>query len=414
LRDKYSLEEAFKRGNKLSFTSILDANVTSLLVAVILFILGESSVKGFATMLIISIIVSMIIMVYLLRALLKSFVKSGWFDNRYKSFVGIKNLDKKNFLERFNYGKYMRGITVITTILLIIGIFIFVEKGFNLGIDFKGGSSISLISKEPIKAENIKKDIEKLGYEVDKFDNLEDNSVYLTVSNVFKAEDNEKVVNYFNGNYEGITTNIGAISNTVKQQLVNNAIKALIYAFIGLIIYVTIRFTFSFSIGTIAGVAHDVIVVGIAFSIFGFEVTSIFVAAILSIIGYSINDTIVVFDRVRENRKKIYNNKIKNKEELRELINISIKETVMRNLVTAITTIIAVVALIVFGSNEIANFNYALLIGFIAGAYSSLFITSEVYYLIESRRIGKPDKKKWYDVDNKDDIEELKVKGINC
>ncbi len=414
LRNKHTLEEAFKKGNKNSLSSILDSNITTFIACIILFIFGESSVKGFATMFIISIIVTLFVMVFVMRLLLGMFVKSGMFENKYKVFLGIKNLDKRSIFEKISFTKWCPRFTVLAVIILIAGGIFFSQNGFNLGIDFKGGSSISLTSSSKLEKEEIIKDIEELGYSLDKADVIDDNSVYITVSDMFEASDNEKVEKYFSEKYEDTTTSIGAVSNIVKKQLLENAIKSLIYACIGLIIYVTLRFTFSYGISSIVALVHDVLIVIICFSLFRLEVTSIFIAAILSIVGYSINNTIVAFDRARENKEKLYKNKIKSVEELKNLVDVTLKEVVNRSLLTSLTTLLPVISLIFLGSHEIINFNYALLIGLLAGTYSSLFVALYVWYLIEKRRIGKPEKKKWYEVDTKDDVEELKVKGINC
>lgn len=414
LRRKVPLEEAFKNGNKNSITSIMDANVTTLIAAIILFVLGESSVKGFATMLIISIIATIIVMVLVLRWLLGMFIKSGKFNNRYKALLGIKKLDKKNFFERVNYVKYLNKLVIISVILIVVGGVYFFKNGFNLGIDFAGGSSISLTTSEKIKASTVKKELETLGYNVDKAEEIDENTVYITVKEVFEVSDSDKVTNYFAEKYDDATTNIGSVSNIVKKQLLENAIKSLIFACIGLIIYVTLRFTFNYGISSVAALLHDVIVVCILFSLLKLEITTIYIAAILSIIGYSINNTIVVFDRIRENKEKVYKGKLKSKSELKDLVNESLRETTSRTLLTTITTLLPVVALIVLGSHEIINFNYALLFGLIAGSYSSLILATAIWYFFEKRKIGKPEKKKWYEVEDEDKIEELKVKGINC
>ena len=414
LRNKHTLKESFKKGNKNSLSSILDSNITTFIACIILFIFGESSVKGFATMFIISIIVTLFAMIFIMRLLLGMFVESGVFENRYRAFLGIKSLDEKSIFEKGSFMKWCQRFTLLALVLLIAGGIFFSQKGFNLGIDFKGGSSISLASSSKLEKDQIRKDMEELGYSIDKIDVIDENSVYITVSDMFEASDNEKVEKYFNEKYEETTTSIGAVSNIVKKQLLENAIKSLIYACIGLIIYVSLRFTFTYGISSIVALVHDVLMVIICFSLFRLEVTSIFIAAILSIVGYSINNTIVAFDRARENKKKLYNNKIKKLEELKNLVDVTLKEVVNRSLLTSMTTLLPVIALIFLGSHEIINFNYALLIGLIAGTYSSLFIALYVWYLMEKRRIGKPEKKKWYEVDNKGEIEELKVKGINC
>ena len=414
LRAKRSLEEAVKNGNKNSLSSIIDANITTLIAAVILFIFGESSVKGFATMLIISIFVSLVVMVYLFRVLLKMFAKSGIFDHHYQAFLGIRDLQKEGFLTKISFTKWNPRFLAISLIILVAGSIYVYFNGFNLGIDFKGGSSISLSSTTALKVESISKELEDLGYRVEKAEQISDKEVYLTVADVFEADDNAKVENYFKEQYQDATTSIGAVSNIVKKQLLENAIKSLIYALIGLIIYVSLRFTFSYGISSIFALFHDCLMVVILFSLLHLEVTSIFIAAILSIIGYSINNTIVAFDRVRENKQKLYHGKIKTVEELKNVVDVSLKEVINRSLLTSLTTLLPVISLIVLGSHEIINFNYALLFGLIAGTYSSLFLALQIWYLLEKRNVGKPEKKKWYEVEVKDDIEELKVKGINC
>lgn len=414
LRNKVTLEEAYKRGNKNSISSIMDANITTLIAAIILFILGESSVKGFATMLIISIVVTILVMVLVVRYLLTLFIKSGYFNNRYQLFLGIKDLEKKNVLEKFDYVKHLNKFVLATVIILVAGGIYFFNNGFNLGIDFAGGSSISLTTSNQLSVDEVTKDIESLGYTIAKSESIDDKTVYVTVKEVFDADDNDKVTTYLEEKYVDSTTSIGAVSNLVKKQLLENAIKSLVFACIGLILYVTLRFTFNYGISSVSALIHDVTIVCILFSLLKLEVTTIYIAAILSIIGYSINNTIVVFDRIRENKKKLYKDKLKNKQELYELVNISLRETIARTLLTTITTLLPVVSLILFGSHEIVNFNYALLFGLIAGSYSSLLLASAIWLFFEKRKIGKPEKKKWYEVEDNDSVEELKVKGINC
>lgn len=415
LRAKANLEHAYEAGNKGSLVSIIDANITTLIAAVILFIFGESSVKGFATMLIISIIVTLFVMVYLVRALLKGFVYSNRFEGKFNRFIGLKNVDKKPLVTKFNYVHHRFKFIALTLFILVAGGIYLGTKGLNLSVDFKGGSSITLNTKEKINASDVKKEVEQLGYKVNNADKISE-GVYMTLSDTLDAEDTAKIETYFNENekYKGATTSIGSVSNTVKKELVKNALMSLLYAAIGIIIYVSLRFTFRYGISAILTLLQDVLVTIILFSVFGFEVSPMFIAAILSIIGYSINDTIVIFDHIRENKKKLYKDRVKTYDELKELVNTSVKATVVRSLVTSITTIIPVILLIALGSHEILTFNYALLIGLTAGTYSSIFIASQIWLMLEKHNVGKPEKKKWYEVEVKDEVEELKVKGINC
>lgn len=414
LRNKNTIEDAFKKGHKGALGSIIDSNITTMIAAVILFIFGESSVKGFATMLIISIIVTLFIMVLLVRYLLSKFVASGKFKEHTNLFIGIKNLDKKPLVTKFNYVKYAPKFGIVTIVLIIVGSACLYFNGLNLSIDFKGGSSISLSSSEKIDSKDVKAQIEELGYKVENIDNINDKTIYATIKSTLENEDIEKIESYFGDKYKDSKASIGSVSNTVKKELIKNAIKSLLIAALGIIIYVTFRFTFRYGISSIITLLHDVAMIVLAFSLLKLEVSTIFIAAILSIIGYSINDTIVTFDRIRENKRKIYNDKVKTYDELKEVVNISLKQTVSRSIITSVTTLIPVICLILLGSHEINTFNIALLIGLVFGTYSSIFLAPQLWLMMEKRHVGKPEKKKWYEVDDKDEMEELKVKGVNC
>ena len=409
LRRKVSLKTAYEKGSKESFISILDANITTLIAAVILFIFGVSSVKGFATMLIISIIVTFIVMVYLNRYIIKLFVNSEKFENHTRLFIGYKDKKKEN---KFDFTKRKNIVFIIVGIIILVGVAFTYSEGLNLGIDFKGGSTIEINAKDKLNTKNIEKDLKELNYKVEKAEKIDDSRVYVTIDNVLDNEETSKVEKYFNEKYDA-TTSVGAISNQVKKDITRNALKALIYACIGMIIYITIRFKFSYGVSAIIALIHDSLIVLIAFSIFRLEINSMFIAAILSIIGYSINNTIVIFDRVRENKTKLYKDKIKKYDELKEIVNVSLRQTVRRCIITTITTLLPVVSLILLGSYEIINFNIALLMGLAVGTFSSLFISSQIWMLLEKRKIGKDPTKHWYD-DNKKEQEELKIKGINC
>lgn len=409
LKRNVSLRTAYFKASKESFVSILDANVTTLIAAIILFIFGESSVKGFATMLIISIIVTFIVMVYLNRTLVRLLVNTDKFENHKCFFIGYKESKKER---KFNFTKRKNIIFIVVGLILVLGGMLIYNDGLNLGIDFKGGSTIEINSSNKLNSKEIEKDLKELEYKVEKVEQIDDTRVYTTINNVLDNVETNKVEKYFNEKYEA-TTSVGSISNQVKKDITRNALKALIYACIGMIIYISIRFKFSYGISAIIALIHDSLMVLILFSLLKLEVNGMFIAAILSIIGYSINNTIVIFDRVRENKTKLYKDKIKSYEELHNIVNTSLRESFTRCIITTITTLLPVVSLIFLGSYEILNFNIALLIGLIVGTFSSLFISSQIWMSIEKRNIGKDPNKHWYD-DNKKEKEELKVKGINC
>ena len=411
LRRGVSLKTAYEQGSKQSFISILDANVTTLIAAIILFVFGESSVKGFATMLIISIIATFLVMVYLNRYLMSKFVRSEKFENHKKAFIGYKESKKES---KFDFVKPRNIVFIVVSLIIILGVMFTYSEGLNLGIDFKGGSTIEINSDNKLSLKDIEKDLTELEYKQEKIEQIDENRVYVTISNVLDNDETNKVEEYFNEKYEA-TTSVGAISNQVKKDITKNAIKALIYACIGMVIYVSIRFKFSYGVSAIIALVHDSVMVLIMFSLLRLEVNTMFIAAILSIIGYSINNTIVIFDRIRENKTKLYKDKIKKVEDLKEIVNVSLRQTVTRCIITTITTLLPVISLILLGSHEIINFNIALLIGLVVGTFSSLFVSSQVWMLLEKRNIGKDPNKHWYDEKkNKKEKEELQVKGINC
>ncbi len=396
-----SIKAAVKKGNENSLLTIIDANVTTLLVAIILFIFGESSIKGFATMLIISIIVTMFVMVFLSRWLLNLFVKTGFFENKENIFIGYK----KSKEPKFDFVKNSRIFISISALIIILGVISLIFSGLNLGIDFKGGSSITIKTENKINEETLEDDIKSLDYTISSIEEVDDNTIYIKIDENLSKDEITKTSEYINEKYEA-STDIGVVSNVVKLELIKNAIISLLIAIASIIIYISIRYKFSYALGAIIALMHDALIIIVFFSIFKLEVSSIFIAAILSIIGYSINDTIVIFDRIREN---VRNNKVKTKEQFKDIINESLNQTIARSVITSITTIIPVICLIVLGSYEIINFNIALLIGLIAGSYSSIFLASPILYLLEKNNIGKPQKKKWYE----EEKSEKRVKGVN-
>ena len=397
-----SFENAFKKGNKNSISTIVDANLTTFIVALILFIFGESSVKGFATMLIISIFTTMIIMVLFTRVLLKLFVKTHNFDEKPELFLGKINKKKKEY----NFVSHKNKFLIISMMIILIGVGSLFLKGLNLGVDFKGGTSVNIKSEQKLELKKISEEIENLGFKISDTETISENAIYVKVTDQLEQQQILDMQKKFEDEYQA-STDIDVVSTMVRDELIKNAIISVLLASIAIIIYISFRFKFSYAISAIIALLHDVFLIFAVFSLLNLEVSTIFIAALLSIIGYSINDTIVIFDRIRENMRK---KDIKKEEDLKEVVNLSLNQTVKRSIITSITTIVTVLSLIIFGSNEILNFNIALLVGLIAGTYSSLFIASMIWFMIEKRNIGKPKKKKWYE---ESEPTEKKIKGIN-
>lgn len=416
LKIGHSLKEAYHIGNKDSLSSIIDANITTMIVAIILFILGESSVKGFATMLIINIIVTVLVMVIFVKFVLKLFVDCDFFDDKLGMFIGFnkkKIVKSKEIIIPFKKLEFVRNrkfFLSITAFIIVVGIVLSCVRGANLGVDFTGGTTVTVNTNENVSLSKLKNDLKDMKYTIKKTSKTDDD-VTVTIDEVLGKDEIKNLTNKLEEKYDS-TTDIYVVSKIVKQELTKNAIYSLILASIAIVIYISLRFKFNYAVAGIAALLHDVTIVILFFCIFKIEITSIFIAAILTIIGYSINDTIVTFDMIRENYKTKYKNNIKKSEDLIDLVNDSVRLTIFRSIITTITTIIPVICLILFGAREILDFNIALLVGFIAGVYSSIYISNQLWLILEDRKIKKPIKPKKKDDD--DEIEELKIKGVNC
>ena len=400
LRKGNKLVTAYKEANKSSLVAIIDANITTLIAGIVLYLFGESSVKGFATMLIITIFITVFTTVILYRVLQGMFVSSKYFNGKEKMFVG-----KISNVHNFNFVKFARKPIITAIAIIAIGIAFFLVRGFNFGVDFTGGTNINLSSNSELDFDKLTTMLEK--YDVRGYDYYVGGKTegYIKLNDILNDEDTFKVKKELKD--LGIETSMSEISTLVTNNLTKNAIKSLIYSLIAMIIYIAIRFNFNYAISGILILTHDVLIILAVFAIFNIPVDFIIVASLLTIIGYSINDTIVVFDRIRENRKKMFRNKkILTDEELNTLVNNSSNETISRNVWTSITTISAVVVLLCVGLNDIYTFNVSILIGLVAGSISSLLIGPRVWMVLEKRSQNIPD-------DDEDEVEELKIKGIN-
>ena len=413
-----SLPNAYKEGTKESLSAIIDANVIGLLVAVIMFIFGESSIKGFATMQIITIFVIMFTMVWLTRVLLKLFVKTGYFNDKTKLFINVKKEDipdvSKNEevkvvpLKNFNFFKYTKQFVGLSIFIMVAGIVMYFAQGFNLSVDYQSGTDISIVTEEKVTSKELNKDLKELGLEKRSIE-VGDEETKILVNDVLEGNEVDEVTHYFEDKYEA-KTNIGVVSNIVQQELVKNAILSVIISLAGIILYISIRFKFSYAVGGVVSLLHDVLFIFALFTILHLEISTMFIAAILAIIGYSINDTIVTFDRIREELGNISEKKM-TKKTVWDVTNRAVCETFVRTVHTFIATLIPIVVLIFLGSKEILTFNLAMLFGFIAGAYSSIYIAAVIFAAIESRSVGKPKKQKRIYTD---EYEEKMVKGVNC
>ncbi|MGE8036379.1 protein translocase subunit SecDF [Lysinibacillus sp. NPDC093692] len=411
LRVGYSVKQAFQIGSKESLSAIVDAQLTTLLAAAVLFQWGTSSVKGFATTLIISILLSFLTAVWGSRVLQGILVNSGYFNNpawfgipkskQHSLDENIGTLDLSTKFDRFDFVHNRKKFYTFSLAILVAGLVVLGIFRLNLGIDFSSGTRVQIEAEQTLNKEEVSKYLDSIGFSSEDIvltGEKSNGAVIrykhdLTQAEIikFKKEAGEKY-----GHEPGIST----VSPTVGKELVKNAIKALSLAAIGIIIYVAVRFEWRMGIGAIVSLLHDVFLIVAVFSFMRLEVDITFIAAVLTIVGYSINDTIVTFDRMRENLDRY--DTIKDREVLADIVNKSLRQTMGRSVNTVLTVIIVTVALLILGAPSIQNFSIALLVGLITGMYSSICIAAQIWYSLKVREMKKSDgqihkkaKKQW-------------------
>jgi protein-export membrane protein, secD/secF family len=279
--------------------------------------------------------------------------------------------------------KYYLGFSAIMVLISII--FFFTIK-LNLGVDFKGGDLLQLQYAQTINKDVLNSTLDSLVNEVPQLKNRrlqysEDNTIVLRTEQLTDAQKNTVLskLTEKTGKYELVKYD--TVGPTIGKELTSNALTALLIGSLLIIVYITIRFEFVYAIAGVAAVLHDVIIAMGLIAFLKYEINTPFIAAILTILGYSMNDTIVVFDRIRENDAK--DGKVKS---FAEIIEESVNQVYMRSLFTSLTTLLSITVLLLFGGDSLRTFNTALFIGMIFGTYSSIFVASPLVYLMRKYR----------------------------
>ncbi|MBE7102273.1 protein translocase subunit SecDF [Bacillus cereus] len=405
LRIGKSMMSAFRAGNHRSLSTILDANITTIAAAGVLFAYGNSSVKGFATSLIVSILVGFVTNVFGTRFLLGLLVKSRYFDKKL-SYFGVKQKEiiplskglehAPTRFDRINFVNIGHKFFLFSIVVVIAGAIILPIFKMNLGIDFASGTRIDLQSKQALTVSDVHKDLKELKIDVKEEDIVptgDDNKGFaVRTLGVLSKDEIAKAKTFFHDKY-GTEPNVSTVSPTIGKEIARNAFIAVLIASLVIILYVSIRFRFTYALSAVIALLHDAFVMIVVFSIFQLEVDLTFIAAILTIIGYSINDSIVTFDRNRELYKQ--KKRVRDIKDLEEIVNSSIRQTIGRSINTVLTVLFPVIALLIFGSESLRNFSLALLIGLVVGTYSSIFVASQIWLMLENRRLkkGKGNKK---------------------
>ena len=383
------LRLAITDGYNSAYSSIIDANVTTLLTGIILYIFGTGPIKGFATTLIVGIITSLFAAIFITRLIISSRVNKskdisfatkltdGAFKNINIDFIG----NRKKFY-------------VISSLLVVLGLGSLFTKGLNYGVDFVGGRTYVVRFDNDINNEDLRENLSAVFVDNDGLNYTpqvktfgDDNQVKITTSfmidnndistdQVVEAKLNEGLANT---GFEFEIMSSQKVGPTIADDIKDAAVWSVIFSLLVIFLYILLRFRkWQFSLGAVSAVFHDVIIVLAIFSAFygllpfSLEIDQAFIAAILTIIGYSLNDTVVVFDRVRE-----YMNSYKKKEVL-EVINGALNSTLSRTINTSLTTFVVLLIIFIFGGEVIRGFMFALMVGVIVGTYSSLFVASPI------------------------------------
>jgi SecD/SecF fusion protein len=398
MRNGTKLREAISTGYKKALSSIVDANLTTFVTAAILYIFGQGPIKGFAITLMIGIVCSFFSAVYITRVIVEWMTRKG--DS---SKVSFSTPFSKNLLSNINIDFMSKRKTayIFSTIFIVIGMSLVFTQGLNLGVDFKGGRSYIVNFEQPVMATDMKLALSETfsgaGTEVKNFGG--NNIMKVTTSfNVDDESDtaDDEVKNTLVAGLESFTgleyvadaaeidsehftiSGSSKVGATIADDILTSSFEAGLISIVFIFLYILVRFQrWQFSTGAIIALIHDILFVFSAFAIAGllgvsYEVDQVFVAALLTVIGYSINDTVIVFDRIREylglgtstDNIKIFNS--------------AINSTLNRTLITSVTTLIVVIILFIFGGEVLQGFSFALLVGILVGTYSSVFIASPV------------------------------------
>jgi SecD/SecF fusion protein len=407
--------ESIKDGFQNALSSILDANITTGLTGLILFTFGTGPIKGFATTLLIGIVTSLFCAIFLTRLFIEGGGKKG-------NSLPFSTAVTKTWFQNINidFLRKRKVAYIISALVLLISIGSLATKGLNQGVDFVGGRSYVVRFDQPVNPTEIQS---KLVQDLQSVEaKTYGNSSQLKITTNYKIEEEGTVIDdeiqsilfeglqdYLPQGIDFLTFKIGE-SDQDKEYGIMSSIKvnptiaddiktASYYAIIGSLIvvflYILIRFRrWQFSLGAVAAVVHDVFIVLGIFSLlydvlpFSLEIDQAFIAAILTVIGYSLNDTVVVFDRIRE----FFNTHPKWK--MDRLINVSVSSTISRTINTSLTTLVVLIAIFIFGGDSIRGFMFALIVGVIVGTYSSVFIATPVMFdSVKKKGIDLEDKK---------------------
>jgi SecD/SecF fusion protein len=371
--ERTSVRAAIASGYRKGFATIVDANVVTAITALILFAVATGGVRGFAFLLLLGTVISVFTAVFATRALLGMLAGFKWFDN--PKFMGAEK-QKMARWQMFDAVGRRRIWFTIAGVLIAAAIGSLIFKGLNLGIDFRGGTEMSYEAQRPVDIVDVRQEIAKLGVgdavvqgrgEEAAGGGFREFAIRAEPLNPPEVREISGAVGErFNAQQEGVRN----VSASFSEQILRGAIYAMLISFVLITIFISFRFQWRFSVPILRTIANDGLIALGIYSFVGREVSAATVAAFLTIIGYSIYDTIIIFDRVRENLP------IMRRSSIKDIINTSLWETVRRSLATTIITLLPVGALFLFGGDVLQDFAFAILVGISISAFSTIFIAA--------------------------------------
>jgi SecD/SecF fusion protein len=387
---------AIQLGYERALSAITDANITTFMTAVILFAMGSGPVRGFAITLGLGIVTSVFTAIFVTRLMVVM-----WFERKRPKTVlqgrALRLVPKQTNWDFFRRWKLSLGISAV---LILLALGSFGMQGLNFGIDFRGGTTIRTQSEQPIDIGEYRDAIQQLELGditiTEVFDPTFGPDENVAMIRIQAQDDQESVsadtIQAVEAALQEVVpdiafTSVESVGPKVSNELIQTAVIAVLLAIGAVLVYIWLRFEWQFALGAVAALVHDVVLTIGIFSELQIQFDLAIIAALLTIVGYSLNDTVVVFDRVRENLRKY------KKKALSEVLNISINETLSRTMMTSVTTLLALVALFILGGDVIRGFVFAMIWGVIVGTYSSIFVASTILlWLGVKRDWSKPDK----------------------
>ena len=394
-----SVRAAISAGYSKGFHTIIDANVVTAITALVLFLVATAGVKGFALMLLIGTAMSLVTAVFATRAMLGLLAGFSWFDS--PRFMGAAGQQGAKWLQIDFIGK-RRIWFAFSCLVVAISIAALGVRGLNLGIDFKGGTQVNFDTPQAQPVEQVRSDARNIDSSLADAQivgrgpstNGEYKSFQIRTESLTPAQGNE-LRRGLESELQATSYGSKNVSESFGRQIARSAIIAIIFSLVLIVLYLAIRFDLKYAFPVIVALLHDVIITVGVYALTGREVSTSTVAAVLTVLGYSIYDTIIIFDRVRENVP------LMRRSSFATIANVSLWETIRRSLATTFITLLPVASLLFFGGDTLKDFAFALLVGIGFGAYSSIFIAAPLLTTLKEREPEWARKKGQVDVVDK-------------